>query len=68
VLFFGSCIYILVCLELELVRVDFLCADATAQMVTASTHTTTKMSDAVLNSGIVELGDVALITETESLP
>jgi hypothetical protein len=38
-------------------QVDFLYDKATMQMVTARKHTTTKMVDAVLNSGMVGLGD-----------
>ena len=44
-------------MESELAPANFLCGDATAQMVTAKTHATSKMSDAVLNSGMLGLGD-----------
>ena len=51
-------------MESESVRVNFLRTDATAHIVTPSTHTTTKMSDVVLNSGMVGLGDGDAVGET----
>jgi hypothetical protein len=51
-------------LKSELVRLDFLFANAVADMVTARTHPTTEMNDAVLNSGINGLGDGDAVGET----